>query len=224
MAGDVEFQLQTVPGSVHGADGAGWHRRFGAVPISTQRCVTRPASSHQESKRSDEARQMEIGEKRAAIREARHGSGKRVEVHFRPGGVSRQLRGTTGRDHARQLRRKPVAAFRMRGRYVADLFSGQGGVAKYVRQFGFEAKEWERTRSEDEDLTCPAVQRLLRQDAASGRLMAAMLAPPRGSFSSANASVHRTREDPWGSLAGELKRLALASQLETSAREQLLRS
>ena len=85
----------------------------------------------------------------------------------------------------------------MKGKYVADFFSGVGGVARGVRLLGFSAREWERLHGENFDLTRPSVLRSIEQDASRGRLLAAMLAPPCGSFSAINRFSGRSRSDPW---------------------------
>ena len=82
---------------------------------------------------------------------------------------------------------------------MADFFSGVGGVARGVRRVGFQAREWERLHGESYDLTRPCVLRQIEQDASKGKLLAAMLAPPCGSFSGINRFAHRSRNDPWAS-------------------------
>ena len=81
---------------------------------------------------------------------------------------------------------------------MAEFFSGKGALSRQVRALGFTARGWERLRSEDEDLTSPSAQRAIRQDIGRGKLIAAFLAPPCGTFSMANRAVVRTHEDPWG--------------------------
>ena len=87
----------------------------------------------------------------------------------------------------------------MKERYVADLFSGVGGVARHVRLLGFQAREWERQKGDCYDLTQPSVIRHLEQDASRKKLIAAMLALPCGSFSGINRFAGRSRRDPWAS-------------------------
>ena len=97
------------------------------------------------------------------------------------------------------LRGTGATAPRLKGRYVADLFSGCGGVAKAVRRQGFQAREWERLQGENFDLTRPCVLRHIEQEASRSKIIAAMLAPPCGSFSGINRFAGRTRADPWAS-------------------------
>ena len=73
-------------------------------------------------------------------------------------------------------------------------------MSRQHRAAGFSTREWECLRGDAEDLVRPCVQRLVRQDIAAGRLLGAFLAPPCGSWSSINRSVHRPCSDLWGSL------------------------
>ena len=95
------------------------------------------------------------------------------------------------------LRGTGAAAPRLRGRYVADFFSGCGGVARAVRRQGFQARERERLNGENFGLMRPCVLRHIEQEASQAKILAAMLAPPCGSFSGIN------RQDPRGSLGGD---------------------
>ena len=89
----------------------------------------------------------------------------------------------------------------MRGRYVGDFFSGVGGVAAAVRRAVFQAREWERLQGENYDLCRPCVVRHIEQDCSRQKLIAAMLAPPCGSFSAINRFAYRSRADPWAAHA-----------------------
>ena len=68
---------------------------------------------------------------------------------------------------------------------------------------GFSTREWELLKGNDGDLTCPSVQRPIRQMAMRGQILSAFLAPPCGSFSLINRSVRRSKDDPWGLLLQE---------------------
>lgn len=87
-----------------------------------------------------------------------------------------------------------------KGQYVADLFSGVGGVAKAARALGFSAREWELLHGDNSDLTRPCVLYKLEQDIKNGKVLAAMLAPPCSSFSPARdrTCVIRSKEFPYG--------------------------
>ena len=87
----------------------------------------------------------------------------------------------------------------MRGRYIGDFFSSSGGVSRQVRLMGFQAREWERLHGEHADLTRPYVLRKVEKDASRGKLMAAMLSPPCGSFSAINRFAGRSHADVWAS-------------------------
>ena len=85
--------------------------------------------------------------------------------------------------------------------YVADFFSGHGGVARAVRQRGFATREWELAHGGHCDLTHPAVLFKVKQDIADKKVVvSAMLAPPWSSFSMAHdrTGVIRTKEHPCG--------------------------
>ena len=84
--------------------------------------------------------------------------------------------------------------------YFADLFSGDGGVARAVRRLGGNARSWDICHGHQYDLTAPAVQRFLAQEAHHGRLAAAMLAPPCASFGPAGSRRRplQPSDRPWG--------------------------
>ena len=90
----------------------------------------------------------------------------------------------------------------MTHKYVADLFSGKGGVAKSCRQLGLRTREWELDAGEIFDLVRLPVRQKLKQDIRRGRVVSVMLAPPCMSFSAARdrTSVIRDKDLPWGRL------------------------
>lgn len=57
-----------------------------------------------------------------------------------------------------------------KGRYVADLFSGHGGVSKAVRKMGFNAREWELLKGDEHDLTNPCVVFKVCEDVRKGKI------------------------------------------------------
>eukprot|EP00438_Fugacium_kawagutii_P016537 Skav227298 [mRNA] locus=scaffold2645:95140:99516:- [translate_table: standard] len=104
-------------------------------------------------------------------------------------------------NHARpRLSSHRSAQLRDPGRYVADFFSGSGGVARAARKAGFSTREWELLHGEEYDLTKPCVLWKIHEDIKHGKIIAAMLAPPCSSFSPARdrTRVIRTRQFPWG--------------------------
>lgn len=88
----------------------------------------------------------------------------------------------------------------MRGRYVADLFAGSGGVSRAIRNMGFSAREWELPKGDDHDLTKPAVVFKLQEDIRHKKIIAVMMAPPCSSFSRARdrTKVIRSPQFPFG--------------------------
>ena len=99
----------------------------------------------------------------------------------------------------------------LKGQYVADLFSGSGGASLACRRLGFATAEWDIRHGHQCDLTSRKVLRKLRLDIKSGKVLAAMLAPPCNSFSVARdrTKVIRTQDLPWGLPAEELTELEL---------------
>ena len=126
-------------------------------------------------------------------------------IRSAPGGapeVRRALRRTSrGCDVRSQPRSASAIRCRgLKGEYIADVFSGDGGVSKAVRCLGFNAKEIEILHGTDSDLTRPVVRQKLKQDSKNNNLIAVMFAPPCSSFSPARdrTSVIRTKQQPWG--------------------------
>ena len=116
--------------------------------------------------------------------------------------VHRALRRTSrGCEVASQPRAASAICCRgLKGEYIADVFSGDGGVSKAIRCLGFNAKEIEILHGTDSDLTRPVVRHRLKQDSKNNNLIAVMFAPPCSSFSPARdrTSVIRTKQQPWG--------------------------
>ena len=83
---------------------------------------------------------------------------------------------------------------------MAEFFAGSGGTAAAVRSQGFCAKEWDVLHGPDGDLTRPAVRAQIRRDARDALLIAALFAPPCGTFSTARdrSGAIRSRQFPWG--------------------------
>ena len=88
----------------------------------------------------------------------------------------------------------------VKGHYVADLFSGCGGVALACERLGFVSKQWDIRLGHQCDLTSRNVLYKLKCDIKAGKIIAVMMAPPCNSFSVARdrTKVIRTREYPWG--------------------------
>ncbi|CAE7489577.1 unnamed protein product, partial [Symbiodinium natans] len=92
------------------------------------------------------------------------------------------------------------------GQYVMDLFSGQGGVGRAVRHFGFNAKFWDIRFGADHDLTNKGVLQKILREIRQGRVLACMLAPVCASFGRGcdRTKAIRTRAEPWGISANKL--------------------
>ena len=86
------------------------------------------------------------------------------------------------------------------GRYVADLFSGAGGVAESVRKKGFEAREWDIRHGVQCDLTRICVLLQILRDILRSLVIVLMMATPCVPFSAARdrTNVIRTPAEPWG--------------------------
>lgn len=77
----------------------------------------------------------------------------------------------------------------MKGRYVLELFGGSGRFSRAVADLGYKTREYDVSRGPHEDLTRRPVQQRIRRDIKRGVVIAALLAPPCSSFSTAR---HRT--------------------------------
>ena len=145
---------------------------------------------------------MEITQECGPIRKVRTISS---ELPDAPSGLATALPGrrvtSRGSDVGPGPRSKTAfTAKGLKGQYVADLFSGQGGVAHQCRQLGYAAKEWELCRGSQFDLTKPSVLSKLKRDVQQRLVLAVMLAPPYSSFSTARdrTCVIRNEQYPWG--------------------------
>ena len=150
-----------------------------------------------------------LGELRVgtALREARAGGeGSVVDARRRaqlPRSLHHGARGCRARPN-----RLPTSPAAVKGRWFADVCSGEGGVAKAVRAKGFRTAEWDTRHGAAYDVAAPRNRRAIAADVSAGRILGLMLAPPCSSFSLARTrnSVVRTREEPWG-VAGLDERL-----------------
>ena len=109
----------------------------------------------------------------------------------------------------------------MTGRYYLDLFSGEGGVARSIRRLGFDAREFDVRHGVESDLCREATLRRIVRDIAAGRVAGVMLAPPCGSFSTAQdrGGAVRSRASPWG-----LEGLGAAARERVEAGNRCLRA
>ncbi len=196
----VGFQLRRLR---KGLSQSSRRSRLGDHPISDspQRSFHRSCQRVQDPPRSPEARPMEEPQIRGAVRESR-----KTCLHL--GGSSRRptasLSGLRGKPWGLPAQPPSSSSFskfvQPPGRYVMDLFSGEGGVAKACVQLGFKAKMWDLIHGADHDLTCPQVKKRLKSEIRQKRALAVMMAPVCTSFSIARdrTKVIRTRRNPWG--------------------------
>lgn len=176
---------------------------LGGDPISdsAQRSFNRSCQGIQDPSRSSEARTVEKSQIRGPVRES-----SQTCLHL--GGSSRRptssLSGLRGKPWGLPAQATSSSYFsrfvRQPGRYVMDLFSGEGGVAKACVQLGFKAKMWDLVHGADHDLTCPQVKKRLKSEIRQNRVLAVMMAPVCTSFSVARdrTKVIRTKRNPWG--------------------------
>lgn len=180
--------------------------------------VHRPKSKHQTTTGSAKERTLEKSQECHSIREV--GS---LSSQFQPvasqDSASLPSRRITSRGCDAGPYQAPSATLKRGnrpGKYVADLFAGEGGVAHQCRRLGYKAKEWELDRGLQFDLTNRKVLRKLIGDVKKGRVLAAMLAPPCTTFSIARdrTKVIRSREYPWGLPADQLTPAELEKVVE----------
>jgi len=88
----------------------------------------------------------------------------------------------------------------MKGKYMADFFGGQGSVAAGCRAQGLQARGFDTQHGDEFDLTRASVRRPVIRDIADGKIVAAALGPPCGSWGPAGnrTAVLRTQAEPWG--------------------------
>lgn len=168
-----------------------------ALSCQTQRMIHRPKSKVQVTAGGSEARTVEKPKVHSPLRESGKtsqelGAGAKQEQR-----VLRGLRAGLRRHHARS---QEVAQFSQprrsaEGRYVADLFSGEGGVALTCERLGFASCEWDIRHGHQCDLTSRAVLRKLKCDVKAGKVLAVMLAPPCSSFSVARDRTKLSHQD-----------------------------
>jgi hypothetical protein len=84
--------------------------------------------------------------------------------------------------------------------YVADLFSGIGGVARHCRRLGAVCREFDIVHGSHGDLLNPLVLKRLKYDIRHSICVGVMLAPPCTSFSVAQDRTLQVRNEiyPWG--------------------------
>lgn len=173
-----------------------------ALPVATLRSFDRHGKASKDSWGNSEKRSLEKLQECHSLRESGKTSRKLCRASSEPPaplfGMRVTARGCDAGPYQAPdstLRRK----FKPR-RYVADLFSGDGGVARQIRRLGFCAKEWDINHGPQFDLTIPRVLKRLLSDIHHGRILAMMMAPPRTTFSVARdrTRIIRSRRFPRG--------------------------
>ena len=173
-----------------------------SVSASTLRTKHRPKQERSIAPGGSKERPMEVTQECGKVREVRPTCSQLPSHALDSAAALPCLRGTSRGCVARPGPRSKDAyvAKGLKGQYVADLFSGHGGVAKQCRRLGYMTREWELAHDNQFDLTKPSVLRKLKQDIDRSQVIAAMLAPPCSSFSVARdrTCVIRTKDFPWG--------------------------
>ena len=175
----------------------------GSCSLSSQTFGTKHRSVQQlkDAGGGQKERRMGVSSVSGEVREGRSPSGHMGEAG-QCNSTDLQGRRSEHRGHHPRpaLPRHRAAVRSERGQYLADFFSGVGGVAKAARALGFNAREWELLHGENNDLTRPCVVYKIKQDVKHSKIIAAMLAPPCSSFSPARdrTCVVRTKQHPYG--------------------------
>ena len=176
--------------------------RHDAIPDAPQRSLHRSVKKRQIVGGGAEKRPLEKPQERGQVREECEACSKFPSSTQSPATPLPGRRKTTrgcdvGHGAASSAALAPKG---LKGQYVADFFAGVGGVAKACRRLGFAAKEWEISRGSQFDLTSRGVQKKIKKDINARLVIAAMLAPPCGTFSVARdrTTVIRSKDFPWG--------------------------
>ena len=173
----------------------------GALPSTPLRAEHRQGRRAQKPRRGPKARRMGEQKEHGSLREGGEVGSNLEVLDLRSPAHVRHDRAIHRGNHARpKLSGHHHAWLSAKGAYVADFFSGHGGVARAVRKLGFSTREWEIEHGTGSDLTRKPVLLKIRDDIFRGSVIAAMLAPPCTSFTRARdrTSIIRTSEQPWG--------------------------
>ena len=197
----LDFQLQRVPDSFSGSLRS-VEAGCGALPSTSLGTVNRPSGEQSDTRRSEETRWVDVEDERSSLRKGGEVGCDLAEARSGHPTMLQSGREAHRRHHPRPGVSAHLAPLRDRksNRFLADLFSGSGGVARAAQTLGFLTKEWDVVHGPAYDLTDRRVIFKIREDIRRGRIVAVMLAPPCSSFSPARdrTSVIRTRSSPWG--------------------------
>ena len=197
----VGLRLQPIPGSVQEVRQEDGHPP-GAIPLPAQRPIHRPEPQVPVTAGGAKAGAMEEQQVSRSLREGGKAGSNLGADPYQDQGVLASVRGGVRRHHDWP---KEVSKFKpprrnQKGCYVADVFSGRGGVALACERIGFVSRQWDIRLGHQCDLTSRNVLYRLKCDIRSGKVLAMMMAPPCSSFSVARdrIKVIRTRNQPWG--------------------------
>ena len=195
------FQLQSVPdGLPQVCRPAGIEPQ--PLPLQAQRSFDRPCEEPEECLGGPETGKLEKCQVGPTIRE-----GSSLGPQLGDSSIGKSALLPSMRKGLRGLHARPqaIASVRFPRRnekscYIADLFSGEGGVAAACERLGFSARQWDIRFGHRCDLTSEPVLRALKHDVKTGKAIAVMMAPPCDSFSVARdrTKVIRTALEPWG--------------------------
>jgi hypothetical protein len=160
-----------------------------AIPGAPQRAVDRSCPRPAVPGGVSETRALELHAVSPALREAWPVERKLAGHTTRDTAVLPRVREGNGGDRATRGRRASSRSLRRRlpDAYVADLFSGSGGVAQHARRQGFKAKEFDIRHGKGGDLLAPGFRRNFARDMQEGKVIAVMIATPCSSFSLAQS-------------------------------------
>ena len=208
----LAVQLQPVPGRFQAMCRQTWSAAD-PVPCSPQWAIDRSQSQVSIPARSAAAGPMENLQKRGQVREI---SKIGTELGTDPPTCPRLLSPLRTRLRGHRLRAKEATKLNLprrnpKGYYIADLFSGSGGVSAACERLGFVSREWDVRLGSQCDLTNRKILNCLKRDIKAGRVLAVMLSPPCESFSVGRDRIRaiRSRDWPWGlpsSLLSEVDR------------------
>jgi hypothetical protein len=198
----LDIQLPAVRGRVWSSQGRVENQTAGALSGQALRSQHRSEPRLAKFARGAKTGKMGQQQERGKIRETCKNGRNIRPVHSTTASTIPKVRASCRGDRVgpKAPSFRATTGLAEKGRYVADLFSGHGGVARAVRAAGFTAREWELLHGSHGDLTSPLVRKTIKEDCKRHRVIAAMLAPPCSSFSPARyrTSVIRSRKFPWG--------------------------
>ena len=152
--------------------------------LPAQRPIHRPEPQVPVTAGGAKAGAMEEQQVSRSLREGGKAGSNLGADPYQDQGVLASVRGGVRRHHDWP---KEVSKFKpprrnQKGCYVADVFSGRGGVALACERIGFVSRQWDIRLGHQCDLTSRNVLYRLKCDIRSGKVLAMMMAPPRQFF------------------------------------------